>query len=176
LLSIAKVLSTHLDLVAVLLDLSVSTAQLSDPRHQSRTNKRNMNPRYSKTTQSTSGDFNRLMALIDETPNNDSMARWQGINENLLEPQELQVALNHALDLYFQRLAEDLRSLYQLLRGNARPSQEALHAMQNATNTLHNAFEAGRRRSERINAVITELVRVRSARRPEAALAEWHAR
>jgi hypothetical protein len=58
----------------VLLDLSVSTAQLSDPRHQSRTNKRNMDPRYSNTTQSTSGDFNRLMALIDETPNDDSMA------------------------------------------------------------------------------------------------------
>lgn len=165
LLSIAKVLLTHVDLVVVLLDLSASTAQLSDPRHQSTTNKRNVDSRYSNAAQSTSGELNRLMALIDETPNNDSTARWQGINETLLEPQELQVALNHALDLYFQWLAEDLRSLYRLLRGNARPSQE-----------VHNTFEPGRRRSERINAVIAELVRVRSARRWEATLAEWHAR
>jgi hypothetical protein len=134
-----------------------------------------MDPRYSNTTQSTSSEFNRLIALIDETPHNDSIARWQGINETLLGPQELQVALDHALDLYFQWLVEDLRSLSRLLRGNAGLSQEALHAMQSATTTLHNTFEVGMRRSERINAVIAELVRVRSARRWEAAFAEWHA-
>jgi hypothetical protein len=134
-----------------------------------------MDPRYSNTIQSTSSEFYRLIALIDETPHNDSIARWQGINETLLGPQELQVALDHALDLYFQWLAEDLRSLCRLLCGNARPSQEALHATQSAPNAVHNTFEAGRRRSERINAVIAELVRVRSARRWEAAFAEWHA-
>jgi hypothetical protein len=165
-----------LELAAARHDLSVYMPQLGDPPYRSTTTERRMDPRFSKTTRSTSRGFNRLIALIDETPNNDSMARWQRVNETLLEPQELQVALNHALDLYFQWLTEDLHSLYRLLRGNAVLSQEALHAMQSATNTLHNTFEAGRRRSERTKAVIAELVRSRWARRWEAALAEWHAR
>jgi hypothetical protein len=119
------------------------------------------------------------MALIDETPNNDSMARWERVNETLMEPQELQVALNHALDLYFPWLAEELRSLYRLLRGNTVLIQQALDAMWSATHALLNTFEAGRRRSEKTRAVIAELVRARWARRWEAALAEykaWNAR
>jgi hypothetical protein len=116
------------------------------------------------------------MALIDEVPSNDSVARWQRINQNLLEPQELQVALNHAFDLYFEWLAEDLRNLFRLLRGNAVTIQEALQAVQNVTSTLHGIFEKGSRRSEGTKAVIMELVRVRWTRRWEAALAEWNAR
>jgi hypothetical protein len=135
-----------------------------------------MDLRYPNTQQFRSGEFNRLMALIDEVPSNDSVARWQRINQNLLEPQELQVALNHALDLYFEWLAEDLRNLFRLLRGNAVTIQEALQAVQNVTSTLHGIFEKGSRRSEGTKAVIMELVRVRWTRRWEAALAEWNAR
>jgi hypothetical protein len=135
-----------------------------------------MDLRYPNTQQFRSGEFNRLMALIDEVPSNDSVARWQRINQNLLEPQELQVALNHALDLYFEWLAEDLRNLFRLLRGNAVTIQEALQAVQNVTSTLHRIFEKGSGRSEGTKAVIMELVRVRWTRRWEAALAEWNAR
>jgi hypothetical protein len=135
-----------------------------------------MDIRYPNTQQFRSGEFNRLMALIDEVPSNDSVARWQRINQNLLEPQELQVALNHALDLYFEWLAEDLRNLFRLLRGNAVTIQEALQAVQNVTSTLHRIFEKGSGRSEGTKAVIMELVRVRWTRRWEAALAEWNAR
>jgi hypothetical protein len=135
-----------------------------------------MDIRYPNTQQFRSGEFNRLMALIDEVPINDSVARWQRINQNLLEPQELQVALNHALDLYFEWLAEDLRNLFRLLRGNAVTIQEALQAVQNVTSTLHRIFEKGSGRSEGTKAVIMELVRVRWTRRWEAALAEWNAR
>jgi hypothetical protein len=135
-----------------------------------------MDLRYPNTQEFRSGEFNRLMALIDEVPSNDSVARWQRINQNLLEPQELQVALNHALDLYFEWLAENLRNLFRLLRGNAVTIQEALQAVQNVTSTLHGIFEKGSRRSEGTKTVIMELVRVRWTRRWEAALAEWNAR
>jgi hypothetical protein len=87
----------------------------------------------------TRSPIQRLLNLIDEYPDNKSGERWNYFDPSTLNGDELQFAYDHALQLYFDWLTEDLRRFWLLLDGKKRG--EAWEGMKFTTRALSKLAE-----------------------------------
>lgn len=101
-----------------------------------------------------------LLSVIRAIPDAGSLQRWNAVDIASIEPDKYKFALDHALDLYFESLAEDLRTLWPLLGTNQMVA--ALNTINNATKTLSDiANLVAVPRGPDIFAVVYQLVKAR---------------
>lgn len=105
----------------------------------------------------------RLMGLIADYPDPDSREIWQSLMTEIIEDGEFEMAMDHALYLYFRWFRDDVRSLFRLLSSSV--SSQALERLLIVTNTLAKLAEdahalKAQMRPNRVE-VIRELVEAR---------------
>jgi hypothetical protein len=106
-----------------------------------------------------SPQYQRLINLINERFTNNSDADWEDIRALRFSTEELDSATNHALNLYTQWLAEDLRVLWPLLGGTH--GQDAENAMRNASERLDRIAWDRHRARDNVNAILIRLCEAR---------------
>ena len=106
-----------------------------------------------------SPQYQRLINLINERFTNNSDADWEDIRALRFSNEELELATDHALNLYTQWLSEDLRVLWPLLGGTH--GQDAENAIRHASVWLDRIARDRHRARDNVNAILVRLCEAR---------------
>jgi hypothetical protein len=109
------------------------------------------------------------MEWIDESPSRDTHhdTRWNQISRLTFSRDDLTSATRHALDLYMECLAEDLRALWRFLRSREL-GEQALDAMRHAGDSLKSVAQDRHRAGDNALAIIARLCKARWRLRADA--------
>lgn len=118
-----------------------------------------MDPLRRQQQPNPSPQYQRLIDLINERFTTNSDSDWEDIRALRFTNEELNLATDHALNLYTQWLAEDLRVLWPLLGGTH--GQDAENAMRDASYWLDQIARDRHRARNNINAILIRLCKAR---------------